>query len=210
MHISGYNFSLYKYHYMNELKNRRYGRLTVLRIGEPYLTKSGGRIERWICGCDCGNTILVRKYPVLDGRTKSCGCLRKEMTSFRRRFTDPRQAQINATLRTYEKNAKDRDIIWDLTSDQALDLFLAPCFYCGETQSNECKVPKKVKSGAAFRYNGIDRLDNSIGYTVENCVSCCKTHNSMKGVMNKEIFIQACQNVVRYLHKEELYVVTSK
>jgi hypothetical protein len=209
---------------MNELK-LRFGRLTVLKIGEPYLTKSGGRIERWICNCDCGKQILVRKYPILDGRTRSCGCLRRETTSFHRKYADPKQAQINATLRTYVKNAKDRDIDWELTDDQAVTLFLAPCFYCGDLQSNECKAPKRVRSGGSFRYNGIDRLDSSVGYTIENCVPCCKIHNSMKGKMNKDSFVQECKKVVQYLYnregevpdlarrhkrKEESYVVTSK
>ena len=38
------------------------------------------------------------------------------------------------------------------------------CHYCG-------------KEGP----NGIDRYDNSTGYTKENCVSCCKHCNYVKG-----------------------------
>lgn len=30
-------------------------------------------------------------------------------------------------------------------------------------------------------YNGIDRIDDSIGYTIDNCVTCCRTCNWAKG-----------------------------
>lgn len=32
-----------------------------------------------------------------------------------------------------------------------------------------------------YFYNGIDRLDNTKGYTPENSVACCKHCNSLKG-----------------------------
>ena len=31
-----------------------------------------------------------------------------------------------------------------------------------------------------FNYNGIDRVDNKIGYTLKNCVTCCKYCNNAK------------------------------
>jgi hypothetical protein len=34
-------------------------------------------VEYWLCVCDCGTEKEVRKYHLLDGYTKSCGCSRK-------------------------------------------------------------------------------------------------------------------------------------
>jgi hypothetical protein len=45
------------------------------------------------------------------------------------------------------------------------------CYYCG-------------KEGP----NGIDRVDNTVGYTKENCVSCCKHCNYVKGDLSLEDF----------------------
>lgn len=35
-----------------------------------------------------------------------------------------------------------------------------------------------------FKYNGVDRVDNSIGYTDDNCVSCCKICNNSKSALD--------------------------
>jgi hypothetical protein len=50
------------------------GRLTV--ISEACETK-GGRVT-WLCKCLCGNMINVTGKQIRSGRTKSCGCLRKD------------------------------------------------------------------------------------------------------------------------------------
>ena len=28
----------------------------------------------WLCQCECGNTKIVRRYSLVSGHTKSCGC----------------------------------------------------------------------------------------------------------------------------------------
>ena len=56
----------------------RYGRLFV--INRQPSPDSG---SRWLCQCDCGNTTIVRASTLKNGTTKSCGCLRKEITSIR-------------------------------------------------------------------------------------------------------------------------------
>lgn len=63
---------------MNNLKNKRFGRLTVL--GE-YITirNSSGRNERkWLCRCECGTEKYILERSLLYGNTKSCGCAARE------------------------------------------------------------------------------------------------------------------------------------
>lgn len=38
-------------------------------------------IKKWKCVCDCGNITYVRPTDLESGNTKSCGCLRKEITA---------------------------------------------------------------------------------------------------------------------------------
>ena len=55
---------------------KKYGRLTVLdRRG------SIKDISVWLCRCDCGRETIVRGNSLRMGKTKSCGCLQKEMAS---------------------------------------------------------------------------------------------------------------------------------
>ena len=57
------------------LIGQRYGLLTVLQEGEPYIKPSGTKISTWVCLCDCGNTVTIRTEYLRNGHTKSCGCL---------------------------------------------------------------------------------------------------------------------------------------
>lgn len=62
---------------------KRFGRLLVLgptREGEP-----DHRYMGWRCQCDCGKTVSVYKYSISSGATKSCGCLVRDTTRARSR-----------------------------------------------------------------------------------------------------------------------------
>ena len=66
--------SLYNF---KDLSGQTFGRLTVLhRQQEPM---SWGRIG-WICQCECGNIVTVAGDQLKRGKTKSCGCWKREFT----------------------------------------------------------------------------------------------------------------------------------
>lgn len=56
---------------------KRFGRLIVIR--ENGKAKNGSLM--YLCECDCGNFITVRGISLRNGDCKSCGCLRKEISS---------------------------------------------------------------------------------------------------------------------------------
>lgn len=61
---------------LRDLTGERFGRLKVLyRVG----TKNDH--ATWQCVCDCGNTKEIRSGDMVNGRSTSCGCLRKEMVA---------------------------------------------------------------------------------------------------------------------------------
>lgn len=78
---------------LNDLTGQRFGRLTVLRRGEDYvceIMRPFGEPETvrrvcWVCRCDCGNEATVMGCALTGGKTKSCGCLRREYLSERNR-----------------------------------------------------------------------------------------------------------------------------
>lgn len=59
---------------MGGIIGKKYNRLTFVRKTNEKSSKS----YLWLCKCDCGNYIKVRKYAVTSGNTKSCGCLKNE------------------------------------------------------------------------------------------------------------------------------------
>jgi hypothetical protein len=56
-----------------DLTGQRFGRLKVVSQ-----LPSGSRGEaRWKCDCDCGNETPVRASNLMQGVTRSCGCLKR-------------------------------------------------------------------------------------------------------------------------------------
>lgn len=66
-----------------DLTGQKFGRLTVIRKVDSYSSKSGKHKDtRWLCRCSCSehNEVIVTRGRLKNGVTKSCGCIRKEMT----------------------------------------------------------------------------------------------------------------------------------
>lgn len=52
---------------------KSFGKLTILEV-----TKTSPR-KHFLCQCSCGNKAVVKESSIKSGKTKSCGCLRKEV-----------------------------------------------------------------------------------------------------------------------------------
>lgn len=57
-----------------DITNQRFGRLVALY--PAYKDKHGN--EYWKCQCDCGNTTIVKKTHLKEGKIVSCKCFQKE------------------------------------------------------------------------------------------------------------------------------------
>jgi hypothetical protein len=93
----------------------------------------------------------------------------------------------------YRLRALRRGYSWDLTKSQFKTFCELNCFYCGieprqiqRVYSKECT--KEGLLNSAYVYNGLDRVDNSKGYSVDNCKTCCKTCNRAKDIMSYQDF----------------------
>lgn len=60
-----------------DLTGQRFGRLMVIKKAG---TASANGNVKWFCRCDCGNQTLVDGYALRKGTTRSCGCLRREVS----------------------------------------------------------------------------------------------------------------------------------
>ena len=58
-----------------DLTGKRFGRLTVIE----YVGKDDNGSILWLCSCDCGKTSHKRASDLLQGKSQSCGCLKREM-----------------------------------------------------------------------------------------------------------------------------------
>lgn len=84
----------------------------------------------------------------------------------------------------YRYGAKSRGYSFDITKEEFINIVSLDCHYCGS--------PEHI---------GIDRKDNSIGYTKENSLPCCWSCNKMKTSSTYEDFIKQCIKIAN--NKEE-------
>jgi hypothetical protein len=91
---------------------------------------------------------------------------------------------IDRYYQIYKNSAITKQLMFEITKEEYLLLVVSPCNYCGIIQEKG--------------FNGIDRLNSSIGYVKNNCVSCCAMCNYMKGCLNKDIFIQRVEHISTY------------
>ena len=68
-------------------KGDRYNRWTVIGYADDRISPSGTRNTYIKCRCDCGFLKDIYIYSVVKGKSKSCGCLLKEIGSDRREDT---------------------------------------------------------------------------------------------------------------------------
>lgn len=157
----------------------------VERIPTGTAQRSGYRFR-----CDCGNEVVARPYQIrgkADPKCKECANLdRKGKPNLRNRI-DPLERTINEQWNVFRKNARKRAPTF-ITKREWLDLALSDCVYCGAKPSNVRKAT--VPHAEDFHYNGVDRIDSELGYSLDNCQPCCWMCNRMKGNMNEEEFLR--------------------
>ena len=159
----------------------RFGRWLVLEDAGEY--DSMGHAAR-LCRCDCGKERMVRLDGLCTGDSKSCGCLSLEMCTARlikynkSRALPDGESSFNTTYNSYVLSAKDRGLSFELTREDVRVITSQRCVYCGGEPSYR-KNAYMPRNGD-YVCNGIDRVDNTKGYTIDNCVPCCRTCNLAK------------------------------
>ncbi len=177
-----------------DLTGKCSGNLTVIgRAAAP----SGGNPKHtvwWECSCSCdGKSVIWHTHYFIRSRRPSCGCAMQRG----KRLGVTTDSAFNAIIRAYKQGASLSERVWNLSDSQAEKLFKGNCTYCNAAP---CTV-KRAISGKTFTYNGIDRLDNNIGYVPENCVSCCRRCNYAKSTHSVDNFLAWVASVYKHTNR---------
>lgn len=97
-----------------------------------------------------------------------------------------RISAIKSVFRSYRHRCKKRNIEWNISFEVFYSLVLSECAICGKKPSNKSK--RKDIVNCFSLYNGIDRIDNAIGYVEGNVRACCKLCNAMKSNLKEKVF----------------------
>jgi hypothetical protein len=139
-----------------------------------------------LCRCDCGNLKRTWGSTLYAGLIKSCGCVHEE---------NGKNRCLNFTYAGYKKRGLKVGL-FELTKEQFYEISQKNCLYCGCKPNNVMKKETKTKGERTFIYNGIDRVDNSKGYTLENSVPCCGTCNRMKTNLGLEEWLTHMKKIL--------------
>lgn len=191
------------------------GRLTITQLG-----LRRGEKPAALCKCECGaETVVTLANLTRVVPTRSCGCLQKDAAAATGRLTGPVNGVItgeqrrkppgvsgfNALYRSYQNNARFRNLSFSINKDDFKLLTSKPCVYCGVGPNAVMKNPgrKDPTDHSHYRYNGLDRVDPTEGYHLSNVVPCCKICNVAKMSQGLDEFKAWVMSVYKHLIQGE-------
>ena len=142
-----------------DIKGQVFGRLTVLERDSFVNGKT-----RWLCSCECGKQVLVIGQLLRNGKTKSCGCLRADRASeVAFKHGGYIGCKPSRTMRIW-KNMIQR------TSNPNCPMYAryggAGIGVCNAWQTFQGFIADMGEAPDALT---LERIDNSKGYSLDNC-----------------------------------------
>lgn len=184
---------------MNRIKDitgKKFGKLTAIEFAIRR-----DNMTFWHCKCDCGGLTTVASSNLQSGNVRSCGCL---INAHKRNAFG--ESLFLKVYRYYTTNAQRRNLEFIIDRNSFKRLLEQNCYYCGTHPNRKINPPsswsKAWKELNIYYVTGVDRVDPDKGYTLDNCVSCCKTCNKIKSTLTEKEFLNHITTI--YNHKNKL------
>lgn len=186
------------------LTGQRFERLLVLEEG----SRGNCSQIKWRCKCDCGNFVEVLGRSLRAGRTKSCGCYGRESLETRPlKHGHTTQGRSSKTYQSWEaminRCSNSNNKYWDNYGGKGISV----CDRWKNFQNFLDDMGLKPDNLT------LDRIDNSKGYSKENCRWATRTQQNRNKKNNKLItFDGICQPISAWAEQKGLpdYVLRSR
>jgi hypothetical protein len=172
---------------IKNLLNKRFGKLVVT---SQLHDRHRYRYVMWECLCDCGSVTKVTSSQLLNANVKSCGCLMHKKNSDNPRWKGFKEIS-GKKWGDIIRSAKKRNIIFDITIQEAWDVFIR--------QNRRCALsglPLELDHGN--KAASLDRIDNSKGYIASNIQWLHKDVNCMKMCHSQDHFRFLCNLIASH------------
>lgn len=159
-------------------------------VGLLKITELGSKRFKGVC-TSCGKEQQPYRTHInkilKTGKMHGCSCSRRKNT------TEP---EYKWRFESYQQAAKKRSLEWNLSYSEFLSLVRQDCYYCGAKP--EMRPSHSKRWGFTFPMSGLDRRENSKGYSSNNVVACCTHCNRAKWDYSEEEFYSWISRVVNY------------
>lgn len=158
----------------NNLIGGRYGRLVVIEYVGNY---SKNRQALFNCLCDCGKQAIARGSSLTSGKTKSCGCLHKEISADIMKIVNASGQRNIMASTTHGKSNHPLYLRWSTIKTRCTnkkhehykDYGGRGIMICNEWANNfSVFYDWAINNGYADNLE-IDRIDSNKGYSPDNC-----------------------------------------
>lgn len=165
----------------------RLGFLTVVNFVRKEVIKPNYVKRYWKFRCKCGTEVIDLISKVKQRKWPSCGCHKLTWLKMGRKPLPFGEASFNHLLSIYKRGARTRGLVFTLTKEEFRQLTSQNCYYCGTSPQRKHLAMRKVHGH--YIYNGLDRIDNNLGYMLKNIVPSCKICNYAKKNVPQNEFI---------------------
>jgi hypothetical protein len=192
----------------------------VFTVGEIIKTKTGhdtlltylgegtrNRQRKVKVRCKCGKEWEAQVGNIMNGTTVCCG--KYPCRTYKNLYQDKRDPEVGyrSLFYTYKRHASERNLEFHLTYEEFKNLLQQKCHYCDTPPSQIYRITKpgtdEVRTGVPILYNGIDRIDSSVGYTLDNTLTACKHCNKGKMEQTYDQFLQMVIKIYNNLNLKE-------
>lgn len=176
------------------------------QIGDFTISSYDQNESRYTLTCRCGKTSKGASDHVTKkiSRLLSEGFVACQSCTFDykkkieiERVTNNVMYSFKDVYREYVNKSKKRNIEFNLSLEDCYLLFNKPCHYCDDAPNN-CRIRH---NGYKVYYQGLDRINNDQGYTIDNVVPCCKYCNSFKMDRSQKEFIEHVNRVFKKVQR---------
>jgi hypothetical protein len=160
---------------------KKFNRWTVL--SKNFCKLGSGRHSELVCECECGSIAILIAHNLVKGYSKSCGCLKNELLSERRLI--------------HGRSYSPEYLIWRAMKSRCLNPNVVG--YVNYGGRGIGISPEWIESFEVFfrdmgprpsEDHSIERVNNSLGYSKENCIWATRFVQARNKSSNKLITIR--------------------
>ena len=150
------------------LTGARFGRLVVLQRDNDTVTPNGKKRVKWLCRCDCGNTVSVRSDSLRNGLTTSCGCLNRENCSKINYIHGKSKTRLHKVWRSMKDRCYNPNCI-SYPDYGGRGITICESWLNSFMNFYDWAMASGYNQEAQYGECTIDRINNSKGYSPDNC-----------------------------------------